>query len=232
MPTSRICATKCGAGTVSLYFHLFDKYISKYTSRDSANAHACLHQPLASITVDRANCGHPDRVTRHCGCAGARTRASARARQRAPAEDLPIPTSRTCATKCGAGTVSPYFHLFDKYISKYTSRNSANAHARLRQPPAFIRIYRSNCSHLALIPSGRTVAARGDHPENVSCHTGSGWIVRSGTSSNRRKRRTASRRFVGRSARARRPRGAGQHRRRVIRARLPGGRGSAPAEGL
>ena len=41
-------------------------------------------------------------------------------------------------------------------------------------------------------------------------------------SPNRRRRRTASRRFVGRSARARRPRGAGHHRRPVIRARLPG----------
>ena len=43
-------------------------------------------------------------------------------------------------------------------------------------------------------------------------------------SPNRRWRRIASRRFVGRSARARRPRGAGHHRRLVIRARLPGGR--------
>ena len=39
---------------------------------------------------------------------------------------------------------------------------------------------------------------------------------------NRRKRGTASRRFVGWSARARRPRGGGHHRRLVIRARLPG----------
>ena len=39
---------------------------------------------------------------------------------------------------------------------------------------------------------------------------------------NRQERRIASRRFVGRSARARRPRGVGQNCRRVIRARLPG----------
>ena len=37
-----------------------------------------------------------------------------------------------CATKCGASTVSPYFHLFDKYISNYTSRDSDNAQARPR----------------------------------------------------------------------------------------------------
>ena len=34
----------------------------------------------------------------------------------------PAPSAR-CATKCCAGTVSPIFTLFDKYISKYTSRD-------------------------------------------------------------------------------------------------------------
>ena len=48
---------------------------------------------------------------------------------------------------------------------------------------------------------------------------------------NRRKRGTASRRFVGRSARARRPRGIGHHRRLAIRARLPGGRGIRACQG-
>ena len=32
-----------------------------------------------------------------------------------------------CATKCGAGTVSPVFTLFHKYICKYTSRGGAMA---------------------------------------------------------------------------------------------------------
>ena len=46
---------------------------------------------------------------------------------------------------------------------------------------------------------------------------------------NRRKRGTASRRLVGWSARARRPRGVGHLRRLAIRVRLSGGRGIAPA---
>ena len=37
-------------------------------------------------------------------------------RQWTPRETLSMSTSRMCATKCGAGAVSPYFHLFDKYI--------------------------------------------------------------------------------------------------------------------
>jgi hypothetical protein len=45
---------------------------------------------------------------------------------------LPISASRICATKCGAGTLSPYFHLLDKYIWKYTSRDISGAPACLR----------------------------------------------------------------------------------------------------
>jgi hypothetical protein len=45
---------------------------------------------------------------------------------------LPISASRIFATKCGAGTLSPYFHLLDKYISKYTSLDISGVPARLR----------------------------------------------------------------------------------------------------
>src|SRR5688500_11057565 len=49
-----------------------------------------------------------------------------------PRNSLSILTKWICATKCGASTVSPYFHLFEKYFSNYTSRDSASAHMRPR----------------------------------------------------------------------------------------------------
>ena len=51
-------------------------------------------------------------------------------------KSVPIPTFPICATKCGAGTVSPYFHLLDKYISKIYFTRRCHAGMRTRNHPS------------------------------------------------------------------------------------------------
>ena len=88
----------------------------------------CLHHPGAQRPDRRV----PDPARDRRQGAGARsdlTRIKKSAWSNAPRalRVFPIQPPSKCATKCCAITVSLYFHLFDKYIWKYTSGDGASA---------------------------------------------------------------------------------------------------------